>query len=83
MALTTRERQARWRAAHPEAAAARLAALRERKASKRCRHDPMRRKQAAEGELRIWICHDCGTLLYDAAELADYLAAHNVRRRVG
>ena len=79
VALTNTERQARWRAKHPEAAAARLAALNAAKRKRRCGHDPARCREAAAGELTIYVCHDCGCVVYDGAELADYRDVHGIR----
>ena len=83
MALTSRERQARWREAHPEQAAARLLRLRESKQAARearqCQHDPRRLRQAADGEIPVWVCFDCGGVFYIGRALDDYRAAHGIR----
>ena len=80
MALTNQERQARWRAKHPEKAAARLAALAESKRSKRCEHDPQRCREIAGEAIRVWICHDCGGLLFSPSDLDDYCDLHGIRK---
>ncbi len=78
MALSSAERQKRWRERHPEAAAARLEALKERKrrAREECQHDDAR--LVCSRPIRVMICHDCGSVQYITTDLADYCQAHEI-----
>ena len=80
MALTNRERQARWRQKHPEKAAARFARFKESKRRKRpgCQHP---NQKGIEGEIEVRYCPDCGFVGVVTEDLARYCAENGIPYR--
>ena len=84
MALTNRERQARWRKKHPETASRRLEALKRKKSEERPRCQHPRQQQICDSPIKFLLCRDCGQLLFVVDDMTHYCEVHNIPfRRTG